>query len=125
MDAAGAAGLPGGPRKTAASKADGMKPKIPLPGKRGSSLNPARVKTQSEPELGGIKGLLGAKGRGETPTAAGDSSTAFSKRTAATGGFKASNDDLEPSVRPSTEFIPSASQDFGEKIRQGRLRPNR
>ena len=28
-------------------------------------------------------------------------------------------------TRPATEFLPSASQEFGEKVKQGRLRPAR
>jgi len=28
-------------------------------------------------------------------------------------------------ARPATEFLPSASQEFGEKVKQGRLRPAR
>ena len=105
----------------------GSKPRLPLP-KRGSSLGPGRLKTQAMMESSGkVKGLLG-RARGATPTsgtAAG--STAFSKRSGATVGakdMKREDDDLAK-VRPSTEFIPSASQEFGEKVKQGRLRPTR
>ena len=66
---------------------------------------------------GGVKGLLG-RVRGATPTAAtaGDT-TAFSKRSSATGGAKGfKNDDDFGKVRPSTEFLPSASQEFGDKV---------
>ena len=110
---------------TAGSKAGiGSKPRIPLP-KRGGSLGPARLKTSTQAMMessGGVKGLLGQTRA--TPTA-GDS-IAFSKRSSATGGMKSfQNEDDFGKLRPSTEFLPSASQEFGEKVKQGRLRPNR
>lgn len=110
-----------------ASKYPSDKPRIPLPakGKRTTSLNPARLKTSSAADLGMYKSTGKPSARGETPSAigsrAGDSTT-FSKRTSATGGAK--NFDLDP-VRPNTEFLPSASLDFSEKVKPGRLRPIR
>ena len=53
-----------------------------LPPRRGKSLNPLRLKTQSNPDLT-LGGKLGGK-RGETPTNTAGDSTAFSKRSNAT-----------------------------------------
>ena len=88
-----------------------------LPPRRGNSLNPLRLKTQSNPDL-----TLGSKlgKRGETPTNTAGDSTAFSKRSNATRVNM--EDDL---ARPQTEFLPSASQDFSDQIRPGRIRPSR
>ena len=110
------AGLPGAAKKKATGAG---KPRIPLPGnKRGGSMNP-RLKTQS-----GVDFADGTKpgDRAETPTGTAGDSTAFSKRSNATGGRF---DDGEGLARPATEFLPSASQEFGEKVKQGRLRPAR
>ena len=103
------AGLPGAAKKKAAGAA---KPRLPLPGnKRGSSLNPTRLKTSS-----GVDFADGTKpgDRAETPTGTAGDSTAFSKRSNATGGRF---DDVEDLARPATEFLPSASQEFGEKVK--------
>ena len=83
------------------------KPRLPLAGgKRGSSLNPNRLKTSCGVDfIGGTK--PGDKaGRVETPTGTAGDSTAFSKRSNATGGRFDDGDGL---VRPATEFLPSAS----------------
>ncbi len=71
--------------KTAASKGSkagglGSKARLPMPPKRGNSLGPGRLKTQSAADLSGIKGLL--NGGRMTPSGAGKTgaadSTAFS-----------------------------------------------
>ncbi len=70
--------------KTAASKGSkvgglGTKARLPMPPKRGNSLGPGRLKTQSAADLQGIKGLLNA-GR-ITPSGGGNTaadSTTFS-----------------------------------------------
>ena len=98
------------------------KPRIPLP-KRGNSLSTAnRGKTSSGVEF--AKGTKeGAEsGRGATPTGSQTNSTAFSKRSGAQG---MPYEDGNPMLRPQTEYLPSASQEFGEKVKQGRLRPIR
>ena len=59
----------------------------------------------------------------DTPIGSGTAgdSTAFSKHSKATR-FNMDNDNM---VRPGTEFLPHASQDFSEKLKPGRLRPIR
>lgn len=98
-----------------ASKA--AKPRMPLPkAKRGSSLNPHRTtKTSSGVEFADGTKPGAETGRAETPTGTAGDSTAFSKRSNATGGRF--DDGMEPMARPATEFLPSASQDFGEKVK--------
>ena len=55
------------------------KPRVPLP-KRGSSLNPNRLKTSSGVEFAkGTKAGGEESGRGNTPTGSATNSTAFSK----------------------------------------------
>ena len=104
-------GLPG----EKASKAG--KPRIPLPkAKRGSSLNPHRTtKTSSGVDFADGTKPGAETGRAETPTGTAGDSTAFSKRSNVTGGRF--DDGGEPMARPATEFLPSASQDFGDKVK--------
>ena len=85
-------------------------------------MNPLRMKTST----GQVEFAEGTKagadtGRAETPTGTAGDSTAFSKRSNATLNFE----EGERMARPNTEFLPSASQDFGDKVKQGRLRPAR
>ena len=91
--------------KTAGSKATaGVAGKAPRPlAKRGNSLNPARMKTSSAADLTGPKGV------GSIGTAA--DSMDFSKRSKL---GMARIEDEETKARPGTEFLPSASQEFGE-----------
>ena len=100
------------------------KPGLPLPSKRGNSLNPNRMKTSCGVDF--VEGTKpGVGGRVETPEGTAGDSTAFSKRSNATGGRFDDPADSGLIQRPNTEFLPSASQEFGEKVKQGRLRPSR
>ena len=84
------------------------KAKLPLASKRGNSLNPNRLTKTSC----GVDFAEGTKpgdgtGRVETPEGTAGDSTAFSKRSNATGGrFDDAGVGL---IRPNTEFLPSAS----------------
>lgn len=103
----------------------GSKPRLPMPQKRGNSLGPGRMKTSSAADLTGIKAHLAAKGR-DTPTGASTGlSTDFSKRSSKTGMNQTAQVLGGDMARPQTEFLPSASQEFGDKVKQGRLRPTR
>jgi len=68
----------------AAAAAAGKKPGIPLPSKRGSSLNPNRIKTSSGVDFAEGTKAGADSGRVETPTGTAGDSTAFSKRSNAT-----------------------------------------
>jgi len=101
--------------------------KAPLAVKRGNSLGPGRLKTSSVADVsaGLLKSSSLTGGGRETPIGTAGESTAFSKRSNATGMPKVVETNAIDLERPHTEFIPSASQEFGDRLKQGRLRPTR